>query len=54
MSPASKRPDLPVFSANGMIPFAPTSQAGHQGASAEVKNEEHRQDLWDIPDTPAR
>tara|TARA_R110002003_G_scaffold197_9_gene15405 strand:- start:20936 stop:24154 length:3219 start_codon:yes stop_codon:yes gene_type:complete len=54
MSPASKRPDLPVFSANGMIPFAPTSHAGHQGAPAEVKNEEHRQDLWDIPDTPAR
>ncbi|KAH7062944.1 putative HOS3-like histone deacetylase-like protein [Paraphoma chrysanthemicola] len=54
MSPASKRQDLPVFSANGMIPFAPTVPVGHQSAPAEVKNEENRQDLWEIPETPAR
>ncbi|KAF2029730.1 Arginase/deacetylase [Setomelanomma holmii] len=54
MSPASKRQDLPTFSANGMIPFAPTSNAGHQGGPATVKDENNRQDLWEIPDTPAR
>ncbi|CAO2652703.1 Nn.00g021140.m01.CDS01 [Neocucurbitaria sp. VM-36] len=58
MSPASRKQDLPVFSANGMIPFAPNPSAasnpGQQGAPADVKKEGRLQDLWDIPDTPAR
>ncbi|OAL45846.1 Arginase/deacetylase [Pyrenochaeta sp. DS3sAY3a] len=67
MSPASKRQDLPTFTANGVIPFASVAtsggakvgaqsgnMAGQQGAAVGVKAEEKREDLWDIPDTPAR
>ncbi|KAF1940436.1 putative HOS3-like histone deacetylase [Clathrospora elynae] len=62
MSPASKRGDLPVFSANGVIPFASSpdlrmdSGSGQDGAAAEVKKEEEKrfQDIWEVPDTPAR
>jgi histone deacetylase HOS3 len=60
MSPASKRQDLPVFTANGQIPFAPSprpstvSESGNQGLSARVKKEDYQQDLWEVPDTPAR
>ncbi|KAL5113527.1 histone deacetylase [Pleosporales sp. CAS-2024a] len=43
LSPASKRQDLPVFSAKGAIPFA-----------SSVKQEEIGQDVWEIPETPAR
>jgi histone deacetylase HOS3 len=56
MSPASKRQELPVFSANGMIPFASNSNdvgTGHQAASTQVKPE-GRPDLWEVPDTPQR
>jgi histone deacetylase HOS3 len=48
MSPASKRGDLPVFSANGVIPFA-----SQQGAAPQVKREK-TEDIWEVPDTPAR
>ncbi|KAF2125211.1 Arginase/deacetylase [Dothidotthia symphoricarpi CBS 119687] len=64
MSPAKKREDLPVFSANGMIPFAPNfstgttnmgaasaSSAVHQGAHTVVKTEED-ETLWEVPETP--
>jgi histone deacetylase HOS3 len=61
MSPASRKQDLPVFTANGAIPFAPTASSvlhgvvsGQQGARAVVKKEEKGQDLWEVPDTPAR
>ncbi|KAJ4362903.1 histone deacetylase [Neocucurbitaria cava] len=60
MSPASRKQDLPIFSANGVIPFAPNTTAaaanpGQQGAAVQhVKKEERLQDLWEIPDTPAR
>ncbi|KAF1843232.1 Arginase/deacetylase [Cucurbitaria berberidis CBS 394.84] len=68
MSPASKKADLPVFSANGVIPFAssvnaaaamnPSAMAGfvpgQQGAAAGVKKEESSKDMWEVPDTPAR
>jgi histone deacetylase HOS3 len=51
MSPATRRQDLPVFTANGVIPFAnPRAGDGYQG----VNKEDIRHDLWDIPDTPAR
>jgi histone deacetylase HOS3 len=60
MSPASKRQDLPIFTANGLIPFAPSPNpstaagSGQQGASTGVKKEDYQQDIWDVPDTPAR
>jgi histone deacetylase HOS3 len=60
MSPPSKRQDLPIFTANGLIPFAPspnpptTAGYGHQGVPAAVKKEDNQQDIWDVPDTPAR
>jgi histone deacetylase HOS3 len=60
MSPASKRQDLPIFTANGLIPFAPSPNpstvagSGHQDLSARVKKEDNQQDIWDVPDTPAR
>ena len=61
MSPASKRSDLPVFTANGAIPFAPNhsaatvgAAAGHQGASTDMEKERNWQEIWDIPDTPGR
>ncbi|KAF2824171.1 Arginase/deacetylase [Ophiobolus disseminans] len=53
MSPASKRQDLPVFTASSAIPFASSSAAAATGF-ASVKKEEHGDDLWDIPETPAR
>jgi histone deacetylase HOS3 len=61
MSPASKKQDLPVFSANGVIPFAShtipssttSSVLGYQCVSTDVK-EESSQDIWEIPETPAR
>ncbi|KAH3951888.1 hypothetical protein HBH64_105500 [Parastagonospora nodorum] len=49
MSPPSKKQDLPVFTADGVIPFA-SAGAVQQG----VKEEENRQDIWEVPDTPAR
>jgi histone deacetylase HOS3 len=60
MSPPSKRQDLPIFTANGLIPFAPSPnpftavESGHQGVPAAVKEEDNQQDIWDVPDTPAR
>ncbi|KAF1830058.1 Arginase/deacetylase [Decorospora gaudefroyi] len=55
MSPASKRGGLPVFTANGAIPFAssPNGVFGQQGAAAQVREEEAK-DIWEVPDTPAR
>jgi histone deacetylase HOS3 len=65
MTPASKRQDLPVFTANGAIPFAPNpNPAGnapapfnHQSAGAappKIKLENESADIWDVPETPAR
>jgi len=59
------RKELPVFSANGMIPFAPNPhQAGmhEQGKSmrngqVEVKTDptvKKDQDIWEVPETPAK
>lgn len=53
MSPATRRQDLPVFTANGAIPFAPMSSA-MGGVGTNVKKEENGDDLWEIPETPAR
>jgi hypothetical protein len=36
--PAGQRAELPVFSANGVIPFA--------------SQQEKAQDIWEVPDTP--
>ncbi|KAF2730634.1 TGT-domain-containing protein [Polyplosphaeria fusca] len=67
LSPASKRQDLPTFTSNGMIPFAPntgnsvaatvppsvpTSQ--FPPAAPLAKTETHERDIWDVPETPAR
>jgi hypothetical protein len=30
------------------------SVSGHQGAVAEVKEGKFKEDIWDVPDTPAR
>ncbi|KAF1960735.1 Arginase/deacetylase [Byssothecium circinans] len=62
MSAAGKRGDLPVFSANGVIPFASNITGGAStGNSAlapepKVKEEEKTKygDIWEVPDTPAR
>ncbi|KAF2662574.1 Arginase/deacetylase [Lophiostoma macrostomum CBS 122681] len=65
VSPASKRQDLPVFTANGMIPFASnpntastangTSQpAEHQVLGATTKPKvDSKNDIWEV-ETPAR
>jgi histone deacetylase HOS3 len=59
MSPSSKKGDLPVFTANGAIPFASNSnettntfRPEHTGV--EVKKEGSMRDIWEVPDTPAR
>ena len=55
MSPPSKRGDLPVFSANGKIPFASNvSASGHTATGIQPKMEENAKDIWEVPDTPAR
>jgi hypothetical protein len=49
---------LPVFSANGMIPFAPhpgqmgVDEQGKAMGQAEVKKEDV--DIWEVPETPAK
>lgn len=61
MSPASKRQDLPVFTASGMIPFAPNPNgAAGTGAVAGAtpsqqnvpKKQEDDVDIWEVPETP--
>lgn len=54
MSPASRKQDLPVFTANGAIPFAPRLHASQQGTLPNMKKESNARDMWEIPDTPAR
>ena len=59
MSPPSKRADLPVFTANGAIPFASGSNESENASRPEypgvgIKNEEKVRDMWEVPDTPAR
>ncbi|KAF2877288.1 hypothetical protein BDV95DRAFT_601697 [Massariosphaeria phaeospora] len=65
LSPASKRSDLPVFSANGPIPFAPnpatasnSSLAPHTQSTASDTSmptiESESEDIWEVPDTPTR
>ncbi|KAF2636933.1 Arginase/deacetylase [Massarina eburnea CBS 473.64] len=55
MSAASKPGDLPVFSPNGLIPFASEGADGQSDApmlSPQVK-EEPRPDIWEVRDTSA-
>ncbi|KAF9694228.1 hypothetical protein EKO04_008041 [Ascochyta lentis] len=54
MSPAKKQ-DLPVFTADGTIPFAVPGPAAALQSSAltNVKAEEYK-DVWEVPETPAR
>lgn len=66
LSPACRKGSLPVFTAHGIIPFASSasrtqeahaglhSAFGQQGAAPAVKHEDKSQDLWEVPDTPAR
>lgn len=66
LSPATRKEDLPVFSANGIIPFAESPSAtqksgagsrdgrGQQGAGPAIKDEERCKDVWEVRDTPAR
>ncbi|KAF2262232.1 Arginase/deacetylase [Lojkania enalia] len=64
MSPSSKRQELPVFAANGRIPFAPMpntvsnmsmlvppTQPVVGGTTSTTGGEI---DIWEVPDTPAR
>lgn len=50
MSPASRKQDLPVFTASSAIPFAPITDVVGQG----VKKEDKEKDIWEVPETPAR
>jgi histone deacetylase HOS3 len=51
MSPAKKQ-DLPVFTANGTIPFAMSAPAPtQQDASTATKAVDYK-DVWEVPDTP--
>lgn len=61
MSPPSRKENLPVFSANGVIPFASNSQIATSGTAPEqhvahtaIKNEETVADMWEVPETPTR
>ncbi|KAH8706109.1 putative HOS3-like histone deacetylase [Phaeosphaeriaceae sp. PMI808] len=56
LSPASRKQDLPVFSANGKIPFSLTANIAPAGGEGVFvgNEEEKRGDIWEIPDTPAR
>ncbi|KAI8938355.1 hypothetical protein NX059_004250 [Plenodomus lindquistii] len=64
LSPATRRENLPVFTASGAIPFAP-SPPGTQSISAAFetapepqrtaainKPDEKYKDIWEVPDTP--
>ncbi|ORY01744.1 putative HOS3-like histone deacetylase [Clohesyomyces aquaticus] len=54
MTPSSKRQDLPVFTANGVIPFASNpNAAGNTVRGGEAKKNEEK-DVWEVPETPAR
>jgi histone deacetylase HOS3 len=54
MSPA-RRQDLPVFSATSAIPFAvPAPTSAPQPSSLPAAKAEDYQDVWKVPDTPAR
>ncbi|KAF2675991.1 Arginase/deacetylase [Lentithecium fluviatile CBS 122367] len=63
VSAAGKRADLPVFTANGVIPFAPAPNVAVPNGqpnmvagsdATRVKEEESRKDIWEVPETPAR
>ncbi|KAF2850567.1 putative HOS3-like histone deacetylase-like protein, partial [Plenodomus tracheiphilus IPT5] len=66
LSPAMRKEKLPVFTANGVIPFAASSSEtqnigaalgsarGQQGAASAIKPEGKHKDIWEVPDTPAR
>lgn len=64
---AGNRAELPVFTANGVIPFAPNHSAAVPSAQqeqgrevvngsgmGEVVAKGKGKDLWEVPDTPAR
>lgn len=62
-SPAGKRQGLPVFTPNGVIPFAPnpngavtgpTTTSSGQNTQGISKIKQEIKDIWEIPDTPAR
>lgn len=65
-SAAGKRADLPVFTANGVIPFAPNPNVAAPSAQQSVgsglecgsgtgklKADEEEKDIWEVPETPA-
>ncbi|KAF2621382.1 Arginase/deacetylase [Macroventuria anomochaeta] len=52
MSPAMRQ-DLPLFTANSIIPFAVPAPAPAPQQSASIKAENYK-DVWEVPDTPAR
>jgi histone deacetylase HOS3 len=67
VSAAGKRSDLPVFSANGVIPFAPNQTVAAPSAQQgfgpgldsnsgmdSMKIEKEDKDIWEVPETPAR
>jgi histone deacetylase HOS3 len=65
VSAAGKKADLPIFTANGSIPFAPKAngavlgnqRSGGHGPGvgpSKVKEQGKEGDVWEIPDTPAR
>ncbi|PSN69391.1 Arginase/deacetylase [Corynespora cassiicola Philippines] len=52
VSPAAKRQDLPVFTANGSIPFAPAPTAATGDVQAAPSKAEDKE-VWDVPETRA-
>ncbi|KAF2464440.1 Arginase/deacetylase [Lindgomyces ingoldianus] len=57
----SKRQDLPVFTANGAIPFAPNPNVAsvpmsqhNTGDTIKSREGEKEMDIWEVPETPAR
>jgi histone deacetylase HOS3 len=59
MSPPGRKQDLPVFSSNGVIPFASqtntaATSSSEVGQHGSMQKEQDKQDIWEIPETPAR
>lgn len=60
LSPASRKEDLPIFTADGVIPFAANTQSigatldvGNQAVQSTKVEDEAAKDLWEVPETPA-
>jgi histone deacetylase HOS3 len=59
MSPPGRKQDLPVFSSNGVIPFASqtntaATSSSEVGQHGSMQKEQDKQDIWEIQETPAR